>query len=232
MPLSSAGVEDDVQVQRTSKIVRAGAPKGTSPMVIERIPPTYPADHLSIVLQKVTLVTGQRKRKLASDAFTVLKAQEEVHTIPASEANGTSSSVQPRTPDEEVEDVSAVLPDILGKPHRQRRSFEGPKAHAYSSTLSSRPRFAVSKPWDRYTLHQWFTRYASAAPNSSILENELEVTEIGGIDIHVSAEELVLTAHMNENTVTAGEKYRRLHEEEQRIAAIRKPPPLPPRLEE
>lgn len=94
LPLSSAGAGDDVQAQRISKSVKAGAIHRTSPAAIERNSPTYSADHAPIDKPSKSHVGHRgKKRKLGSDAVAEPKPQEEVYTTPALKPHATSTYV-------------------------------------------------------------------------------------------------------------------------------------------
>ncbi|KAI4198215.1 MAG: hypothetical protein LQ346_002819 [Caloplaca aetnensis] len=134
MPLSSAGAGEDAQVERISKRKKVETIQRTSSTAIGRNSPTCSTDHASIDKSSKRPIGHQgKKRKLASDALPPSRAQEEVHTIPASnvlpvpgaqeevhtvpasKANEISEYVQPHRSDDTVRDVSTIPSDLFNK---------------------------------------------------------------------------------------------------------------------
>ena len=185
MPFSSAGAGENVQIQGNSKSVEAGTARQTSPCEIERISPTRPVYYAFIDKPSNSYNCHRgKKRKLAADTVAVPEAQEEVDTIPASEANGASGCVQPYASDEEAGQASVIPPGLLGKLsligsaevlRDLKYTLFRLRSHPSEGSLISTHRIDTICTSD---LHNTLRSFQTAQV-FLMLRNELEVTEIG-----------------------------------------------------
>ena len=185
MPLSSAGVGEDAQVERISKRKKVKTIQRTSPTAIGGNSPTCSIDHASIDKSSKNPIGHQgKKRKLATDALFPPRAQEVVHTISASKANETSVYVPPHQSDDTARDVSTIPSDLLGKlgligsvgvlRDLKHTLF---RLRSYPTQLSLVPDRGID-PLCTGTSNDTL-RLLQTAHILSALRTELEVTEIG-----------------------------------------------------
>lgn len=185
IPLSSAGAGEDAQVDRVSKRKKVETIQRTSSTAIGKNPPTCPTGHASIDKSSKSPIGRQgQKRKLASDALLPPRAQEEVHTTPASNANETSLYVQPHRSDDTTRDTSTIPSDLLGKlgligSVEVLRDLKHTlfRLRYYPTQLSLVPDRGIDPLCNGASNDT--LRLLQTAQILSVLRNELEVTDIG-----------------------------------------------------